>query len=135
MYAESLKPFAFFMILLAVITYGSLGSGDTTEQFKLFRFDHSDKLIHGVMYFLLTLSLAYGMVKKTGAFRNWKVYLVVAGSPVLYGLIMEILQNLITTDRQADPMDFLANITGTGLAFLLSFLYYSVKGHSSLPHS
>lgn len=124
---NTLKPFLFFLILLVIITYGSLGSGDTAEKFQLFHFENSDKVMHAFMYFLLTLSLVYGMVKKTGIFNNWKVYLVVVSAPVGYGMIMEILQYLITSDRQAEPADFLANIIGTGLAFIFAFIYYSLR--------
>ena len=124
---NTLKPFLFFLILLVVITYGSLGSGDTAEKFQLFHFENSDKVMHAFMYFLLTLSLVYGMVKKTGIFNNWKVYLIVVAAPVSYGLFMEILQNLITANRQAETADFFANIYGIGLAFVFSFAYYSLK--------
>jgi VanZ family protein len=127
---ETIKPFLFFLILLVVIAYGSLGSGDTAEKFQLLRFEHSDKLMHVFMYFLLTVSLIYGMVKKTGIFFYWKVYLVVVAIPISYGIVMEILQFMLTSDRQAEIGDFLANLTGTGLAFFGAFFYYSFrKGH------
>ena len=124
---NTLKPFLFFLILLVFITYGSLGSGDTAEKFQLFHFENSDKVMHAFMYFLLTLSLVYGMVKKTGIFNNWKVYIVVASAPVGYGMFMEILQYLLTSDRQAEPADFVANIIGTGVAFIFAFIYYSLR--------
>ena len=122
---DAIKPFLFFLILLVVIAYGSLGSGDTAEKFQLLRFEHSDKLMHVFMYFLLTLSLVYGMVKKTGIFNYWKVYLVVIAIPIGYGVVMEILQFVLTSDRQAEIADFVANLTGTGLAFIGAFFYYS----------
>lgn len=128
--SSTIKPFLFFVILLVIITYGSLSSGETTQKFLLFRFENSDKLMHGLMYFLLTLSLVYGMVKKTGIFNNWRVYVVVVAAPMGYGLFMEILQYLLTPDRQAETADFIANIIGIGLAFFFAFLYYSFKKKS-----
>jgi VanZ family protein len=124
---DTIKPFLFFLIILIAITYGSLSSGDTAQELQIFRFDNSDKLMHAIMYFLLTLSLVYGMVKKTGLFNNWKVYTLVVVAPVGYGLLMEFLQYLLTQDRQSETGDFLANLIGTGLAFLSAFLYYSLK--------
>ncbi len=124
---ETIKPFLFFLILLVVIAYGSLGSGDTAEKFQLLRVGHSDKLMHAFMYFLLTISLIYGMVKKTGIFNYWKVYLVVLVTPIGYGIVMEILQYVLTSDRQAEFGDFLANLTGTGIAFIGGFFYYSFR--------
>lgn len=128
--SSTIKPFLFFVILLVIITYGSLSSGETTQKFLLFRFENSDKLMHGLMYFLLTLSLVYGMVKKTGIFNNWRVYVAVVAAPMGYGLFMEILQYLLTPDRQAETADFIANIIGIGLAFFFAFLYYSFKKKS-----
>ncbi|MFO8145905.1 MAG: VanZ family protein [Gillisia sp.] len=125
--SNTIKPFLFFLIILAAITYGSLSPGDTAQEFQIFHFENSDKLMHAIMYFLLTISLIYGMVKKTGIFKNWKVYVVVVVAPVSYGLFMEFLQYLITQDRQAEAGDFLANIIGVGLAFFFAFLYYSSK--------
>lgn len=127
--SSTLKPFIFFLILLGITTYGSLSTGETTEKFMFFKFENSDKLMHAIMYFLLTLSLVYGMVKITGLFNHWKVYLVVIAAPAGYGLFMEVLQYLVTSNRQAETADFLANMGGIGLAFMCSFFYYSLKKH------
>ena len=126
MHWDTVKPFGFFLIILVLITYGSLGEGDT-KNFELFHFEHSDKLIHAIMYFSLTISLAYGMVKKTGVFKNWMVYLVVTAVPLSYGIFMEILQYLITATRHGEWADFAANLIGIGLAFFLSLVYYNLK--------
>jgi VanZ family protein len=127
MQIQNWKPFIFFLIVLAVITYGSLESGETAEKLKIFNFKHSDKIVHAMMYFLLTISLVYGMVKKKGIFKNWKVYLVVLVTPIIYGILMEILQFMVTTTRHAESADFAANLAGTGIAFLFAYVYHSLK--------
>lgn len=124
---DTIKPFLFFLIMLAAITYGSLSPGGTVQKLQIFQLENSDKIMHAIMYYLLTLSLVYGMVKKTGLFNNWKVYAVVVVAPVTYGLLMEVLQYLLTQDRQAEPGDFIANLIGTGVAFFSAFFYYSLK--------
>jgi len=110
-----------------LITYGSLGSGDEVSKVNILKFPNSDKVIHGLMYFLLTGSLIYLLMHHFTTFTHWKVYLVVLGSPIVYGLLMEMLQYILTPDRQAELLDFVANIVGTTAAFLMALGYYKLK--------
>ena len=72
MYTLLINPFLYFLLLLAAIAYGSLSPGDARENMQILHFENADKLIHGLMYFLLTLSLAYGMMKKMYFSSNGK---------------------------------------------------------------
>lgn len=123
MYTLRINPFLYFSLLLAGIAYGSLNPGDARENMQILDFENADKLIHGFMYFLLTLSLAYAMMKKNVFFRQWKVNLAVIGGPALYGMLMEMLQYFLTQDRKGDPLDMLANSIGIALAFMLSYKF------------
>lgn len=123
---EYIKPFALLLAILVLITYGSLGSGEEAARMNILKFPHSDKVIHGLMYFTLTVSLIYLMVKRYNGFKNWKVYLIVLASPIGYGLLMELLQFYLTPDRSAEVGDFIANTAGTLLAFLMGLTYYNL---------
>lgn len=123
---ETIKPLALFIAILLLVTYGSLGSGEEAAKMNVLKFPNSDKVIHGLMYFLLTGSLIYLMVKQYGAFKHWKVYVITLASPILYGLLMEVLQFYLASDRSAEFGDFLANTIGTGTAFLLALTYYNL---------
>jgi VanZ family protein len=124
---ETLKRLAIFLAMLAVIAYGSLSPGEEAQKLNILDFPNSDKVIHGLMYFLLTGSFIYFLMHHFDSFTNWKVYLMVLGGPVFYGLLMEVLQYVVTADRSAELLDFVANVIGTGLAFLLARAYYRLK--------
>lgn len=123
---EYTKPLGLLLAILVLITYGSLGSGEEAAKINILKFPNSDKVIHGLMYFLLTVSLIYLMVKRYHSFKHWKVYLIVLASPILYGLLMELLQYYLAQDRSAELADFIANTSGTLLAFLMGLTYYNL---------
>ncbi|MBS3807089.1 MAG: VanZ family protein [Bacteroidales bacterium] len=123
---EYIKPLGLLLAILVLITYGSLGSGEEAAKINILKFANSDKVIHGLMYFLLTVSLIYLMVKRYNSFKHWKVYLIVLAGPILYGLLMELLQYYLASDRSAELADFIANTSGTLLAFLMGLTYYNL---------
>lgn len=79
-----------------------------------FALDLNDKWQHGVGYAVLTLWFC-GLVRRD---RQWRVVLVCAA----YGVLMEILQGVLTPDRVADPLDALANASGALIAVTLAKL-------------
>ncbi|MCB0475596.1 MAG: VanZ family protein [Flavobacteriaceae bacterium] len=76
--------------------------------------DNSDKYGHFISYFLL----AYAWLYATRPFSKISKTAVVL-STIFYGIILEVLQGTLTTDRSADIFDILANSTGVVLAVLL----------------
>ena len=65
----------------------------------------SDKLGHFLAYFTL---MAWAVM----LFKGWRARLLVAGSLVLLGLGLEFAQATLTTTRQGDARDLLANTLG-----------------------
>ena len=124
---QTIKPFALFLAILMLVTYGSLGSGEEAGKLNMLKFPNSDKVIHGVMYFLLTASLIYFLIHLFHTFKSWKIYLVAIASPIIYGFLMELLQYLLTTTRNAEFWDFFANTVGVLTAFLVSLVYFNYK--------
>ncbi|HKL38352.1 MAG TPA: VanZ family protein [Bacteroidales bacterium] len=126
LHREYIKPLGLFVAILVLITYGSLGSGEEAAKMNILKFPNSDKVIHGLMYFMLTVSLIYLMVKRYNGFKHWKVYGIVLATPILYGLLMELLQFYLASDRSAELADFIANTSGTILAFVMGLTYYNL---------
>lgn len=65
----------------------------------------SDKLGHFLAYFTL---MAWAVM----LFKGWRARLLVAGALVLLGLGLEFAQATLTTTRQGDARDLLANTLG-----------------------
>lgn len=89
-------------------------------------FSAADKLVHGLIYFILiNLWAAFFYLKKNLHFNiNWVSILFF--SILLYGIIIEILQGLFTASRIADIFDVLANLIGSllGILFFKSIKKY-----------
>ena len=75
----------------------------------------SDKILHASGYFLLTISwlLAYG--SKSGPSKST---ILVTTAVFIYGIIIEILQGVFTSNRQADIYDVFANLAGITTAMI-----------------
>ncbi len=114
-----------FLILLcytALITYASLApSGDINKwPFP----EHTDKLVHFMMYAIQTYLLSWSIPKHTDVTSRNSLVFICACLAASYGLAMEFLQYAITSgDRLFALGDILANITGSlASACLISYL-------------
>lgn len=75
----------------------------------------SDKILHAVGYFMLTISwlLAYGVKS-----RPFKSTMLIASAVFIYGIIIEILQGALTDYRQTDLYDVFANFSGIAVGIV-----------------
>jgi len=73
---------------------------------------HLDKLQHCFAYFILSSSWLLVFYKKN------KKYLIV-GCCILFGIVIEVLQNKLTDYRTGDYLDIIANSTGVFLGLLI----------------
>ena len=81
-----------------------------------------DKLVHTLMYAALTATLVRAFTPRQKAtLRN--TALVAAGA-TLYGLALEIAQEVLTTSRSMELSDALANGFGAFSAAFVAYLYY-----------
>ena len=88
--------------------------------------DVSDKSLHGLAYFGLSLSWLFA-IRKSHSSLKWKI--LIGFSMMLLGILLEFLQGNITDYRTSDYFDVLANTVGIIIA-LISFrnvlrLYHS----------
>ncbi|WP_158975566.1 VanZ family protein [Cellulophaga sp. L1A9] len=89
---------------------------------------HLDKLVHFTFYFVFTIfgSLSY-LEYKDVKIDFKKVALRFCFLAIGYGMIIEILQYVVTTTRNADFLDFLANSFGAICGFIAVKTYYSKR--------
>lgn len=110
--------FSISVIYLGIIVALSLLPARDFPSLPLF--PGADKLVHTTMYFLLALTLMWAFYDRKIA--RWKLY----GFTVAWGLIMEIMQNLMRLGRSFSLLDIVANITGAFLGILV-FRYLMAK--------
>ena len=87
-----------------------------------------DKLLHLGAYFgLAILWLTYFHIVKTTTTQKWAkpvVYISIALSLVVYGIVIELLQGSATTYRTPDVWDVFANSIGVILGSLTFLLFF-----------
>jgi len=97
-----------WLLVLATI------AGSLTANLPKVGFDHSDKVLHLAVYFLLTLWFA-------GLYPLRRLWIIAIGF-ILLGGMLEILQGTVTRHREVDSGDFIANSIGVAAACLLAVL-------------
>ena len=80
----------------------------------------SDKTYHLIAYFLLMLSWLYAFFKKE-KFQEYVKYIILGC--FIFGIIIEILQGIITSYRTASFLDILANTIGVLLAVVIFHVF------------
>ena len=80
----------------------------------------SDKTYHLIAYFLLMLSWLYAFFKKE-KFQEHVKYIILGC--FIFGIIIEILQGVITSYRTASYLDILANTIGVLLAVVIFHVF------------
>jgi VanZ family protein len=80
----------------------------------------SDKIYHLIAYFLLMLSWLYAFFKREKFEENVKY--IILGC-FIFGIIIEILQGVITSYRTASYLDIVANTIGVLLAVVIFHVF------------
>jgi VanZ family protein len=122
---KKIYPWA-LVLWIGTITFFCLA---TFKSVPLGSVSNLDKIVHAFFYLIFTI-LFYLSVKNS--FSNTSSFKTMALSffcAVLYGILIEIIQDKFTAIRHADIYDVLANTTGATIAVLL--IYFSNKILSS----
>ncbi|MBJ7882214.1 VanZ family protein [Gelidibacter salicanalis] len=109
-----LVAYAAVLLVLSLVTLGNIQTLGSS-------FD--DKIYHAGAYFVLTL-LVFNYLN-TLEVKNAFLYAFAAAA--LYGVLMELFQNYLTTTRTFDGYDMVANIFGAIFAVLLVAFYRKLK--------
>jgi len=118
-------------IIAIIICYGSLTSGSNLNKVHFLNIKNLDKLIHFLMYLTLSLTLYRALLKNISISRR-EIILLNLVFVISYGLIMEVLQFYITTDRSADIYDGIANTIGTIFGIILYPFIVKINLHKYL---
>ena len=97
-------------VLIAIISLMSL------KGVHLLKTQNSDKYGHFLTYFILGLSWLNAIKNPLDKiFINYIIIFLI----ISYGIIIEVLQDVLTTYRQADLFDIIANSAGVIFAVIL----------------
>jgi|SRR5665648_389355 len=106
-----------FSILLALlIAYLSLASSDKFDKVSFVNIPFFDKIVHFGMYFALMSVIIFENRKTIKSIGH---LFFIALIPLLYSILMEILQATITVTRSGDFYDVIFNFAGILVSLLL----------------
>jgi len=117
------RKFYFYSALLLTIAI-TIGSLISIPKLEVTQVQISDKFVHISAYCLLTLNWLLVYKFKT---NRLKFGLLIPLLVFIYGIVIEVLQGVLTSYRQADLFDVLANFTGIGLAFIFFSIFFKRK--------
>ncbi|KAL6709605.1 hypothetical protein ACN47E_001540 [Coniothyrium glycines] len=103
------KPFAAAFVALILI---SAAAGFSPPDYTIPTYKQSDKALHFVAFFLITLSF-YWILETS---RRKVLQLTLTVCTLGLGVASEIIQGLLPIDRDFDYYDIVANVLGSGLA-------------------
>lgn len=112
---RSVKLYLTLLIIsTGLILYGTLFPADYDIPDSLFGYD---KVIHFIMFGAWTFF--YGIVRfLKGKYTLFPVFVAAA----IFGLAIEVLQYFLPTNRSAELLDFVADVSGTGFAILVLYI-------------
>ena len=111
------RNFLFLAIIWTVlITVASLVSSNNIPKVSLLG---NDKIVHFLFYFVFVVLWSFATVK---SYLNIKYDLIIVAFAILYGIIIEVLQSVLTKTREADLYDMFANSLGAIVGFIGFFV-------------
>ena len=114
------KTWLFFAIVYTIVL--TVLSLITVSGIPQLGTDYDDKLYHVLAYALLT----YLWYRAARGVKTGNPALLVAGLCTIYGIIIEVIQGKLTTQRVSDVLDIVANCVGVLL--VLIYMIYKQKG-------
>lgn len=121
--AISSPPDVFNAINVNVVVYE-----DVKTQEVVWLCSFQDTIAHIGLYFCLTLLFIWEYRKKNCIdIVHWKHFLILVGVPLMYGVIVEFLQEIFFPPRSAEILDVVADLFGCLVAYLLSMCYFCIQ--------
>ena len=113
---KMVKKNIFSIIVAIIIMYLSLTSSSTFEKIPIINIPNLDKIVHFGMYFGFMSVIIFENRKMLKSTRS---LFLLALIPLLYGILMEILQSALTTSRTGSFYDVVSNSFGILVSLLI----------------
>ncbi len=104
--------------------------GDSTRGVP--HFEGMDKLVHTGFFFVFTVLLYYGSIKRNKTTRpSWDCSLKVIFVSLFFAVLTEFIQLTIFTHRTAEIWDLFADVVGTGMGVFAYLVFHHIKSHET----
>lgn len=116
-----------FISWMVFVTFSSLSSFEGVHVSR-FNIPHADKIVHFMFYFVACILGVLFLRERTGGnMQLGKALFIMTIATIGFGIIMELLQYSLTTQRMGDILDGIANTIGSFCGAMVSKFYFSDK--------
>ena len=116
-----------FICWIVIITVLSLSSFEDVDTEGI-NIPHLDKLIHFFFYFVAAiLGILLIRERTKGQFKLSRAIIITALSVIIYGIIIEVIQDTFTENRSGELYDVLANSLGAFFGAVFIIILFSGK--------
>ena len=112
---------------LVAVTLLSLMPADNVRDSQLFSFPYLDKIVHFIMYAILSFLLYQAILRFHGISERIRVLVITIIITVVYGGLMELVQLKYIPSRLGDLLDLASNAAGCICGILLFESYYRLR--------
>ena len=113
---KMIKKNIFSILLALLIMYLSLISSEKFERVPFLNIPFLDKIVHFGMYFLLMSAIIFVNRKTLESTRR---LFIISLIPLLYGIMIEVLQSMLTVNRSGSFYDVVFNTSGIYVSILI----------------
>ena len=115
------KNLYLFLLILVIILLTFLSLKESISFGP--KFSYIDKIFHASAYIVLTYLCSRYLILSRPSFSLTKILVLVAVVLTIYGIVIEVLQSVLTENRVGEFEDVLANISGIVLgSFIFRYL-------------
>lgn len=120
-----LKQFYKSIIATLAILYLTLASPSEFKELPVIAIPHVDKLVHSLMFFVLAFVLFFdfrSLSPRSDRFSS-KFLIICVLFPILFGGVIELMQEAWFFPRSAEWLDWLSDIVGVFFALIIASLF------------
>jgi VanZ family protein len=129
-----LKSYYKSIIWAIIVAFILFTSGDEIPKFKLLDLYGIDKLIHIILFMVFQFLLLFDSLNSMH-FLNLRKIVLLVFIAIIYAGSSEIIQLIFIEKRQGSVFDFIADMVGVSLAYVIYLVYKRTKDRPYHPIS
>ncbi|MBR6042421.1 MAG: VanZ family protein [Paludibacteraceae bacterium] len=104
-------------VALTILYLCMMPGNDSNFDIKI---PNMDKYVHAVMYFVLSFTISLNLYQEYTKYKSMTMVMWAVVIPILFGGLIEVMQDKFTVSRTGDALDLLADAIGAILGYLFA---------------
>ncbi len=104
-------------VALTILYLCMMPGNDSNFDIKI---PNMDKYVHAVMYFVLSFTISLNLYQEYTKYKSMTMVMWAVVIPILFGGLIEVMQDKFTVSRTGDALDLVADAIGAILGYLFA---------------